>query len=695
MKFTHINNNISIALSALLLTSSVLFAEEKNTENLELNSVDIIAQTTSGYQHDNKMKTSRTNIPLKNTAKSIQVFNEKIIQDAQIQNIQDVITLSSNTVYTGHTDGKSTNISIRGFSSVPILTDGLRTTYTVSDPEIFNYQAIEVQKGPDSLQYGKSSPGGIVNLVRKKPSREDIATIALEISDKSSFNPKIDLGGSLNNEETLYYRLISVFEYDEGFTNSNTNTKKIFIAPSISYDINDNHTLTFFSEYTDETTPTNFGSNVNSHGDIVASRETITSHPDEKFKKTQKIFGVELNSDFDTFNSNFKYQYNNYTRDYGDVYLPLSFDKTTNSVTRYPATQLSSSEEHSFQYTLNKELDLLGYKNNLTFGVDYNRVYVGGDSVIDFAGASILNLSNPVYEDGFTLPADYIMMIDMSSKRTYLESSGMFIQDNIHLNEKLILNAGLRYSQSKPEKSEKANALTPSLGLVYHISPKTTLYTSYSESFTPNTNKDSSGQVIDPETGKGFDIGIKQKLFNNNFDLTTSLFKIKKTNIAQKDPSDLTNTYYVASGEQTSEGFEIDLKGNITPEFSLVASYGYTDTKDKNNKDNALRNIPKHTANIFSTYNLAKLDLPNMHIGGGAKYIGSRYGDTDNTIEFDSEIIYNATIGYQKNNWKFNLSIQNITDVVYVNGSASGKTSDTRVYLGDPRTAIATLSYTF
>lgn len=690
MKNKLLRNNLSFNLCAILLASSTLYGQGST----KLGDITINANTSSTYQNLNNVKLNRSGTEIQNTAKSIQIFNENLIEDAQLQNIQNVITLSSNTVYTGNTDGKSTNISMRGFSGVPILTDGLRTTYTVANPEIFNYKTVEIQKGPDSLQYGKSSPGGIVNLVRKKPSKEDIINMQVEISDKFSISPKLDIGGSLNTDQSLYYRLVSTLEYDEGFTDSNTDIEKIFVSPSVSYDINDNHTLTFIAEYTDETTPTTFGSNVNSKGDIVGSVETVTSHPDEEFKKKQKLVGIEVDSVFDTLHSNFKYQYNKYTRDYGDVYLPLSYDESTNSVTRYPAIQIGKYEEHSLQYTLNKEMNLLGYKNNLTVGIDYNRVYTEGKSILDFFAPSSLDLLNPIYENSFTSVSDYSHAYDLSSERTYVESSGVFLQDNIHLNEHLVLNTGLRYSQSKPEDSEKSDALTPSLGLVYHISPRTTLYTSYSESFTPNTNKDSSNNVLDPETGEGFDLGVKQKLFNNNLDLTAALFKIKKTNISQSDPDDITNTYYVSSGEQTSQGFEIDLNGNITPELSLIASYGYTKTEDKdNNKE--LRNNPKHTANIFATYTLSELDLPNIYIGGGAKYIGDRYGDTANTIKFDSTIIYSATVGYQKNDWKLNVSIQNLTDEEYVNGSASGKTNDTRVYVGDPRTVLATFAYSF
>ncbi|AXX86222.1 TonB-dependent siderophore receptor [Malaciobacter marinus] len=686
-----LKRNLCISLSSFLLTGELLFAQEST----KLDEVNIIENAISSYQSEEKIKLNRTGIDIEDTAKSIQVFNEAFIQDANLQNIDDIIELSSNTVYTGNTDGKSTNISMRGFSSVPILIDGLKVTNKIPNPEVFALDSVEVQKGPDSLQYGQSSPGGIVNLVKKKPSKESMANLEFEINDNPSYKPKIDITGSLNKNKSLYYKLISTYKYDKGYTNSNTNTNKIFIAPSLAYDINDNNTFTFISEYNKETSPTNFGTNVNSKGELVAPIKNVTSHPDEEFERTQKVLGFDFDSKYNTWSSNFKYRYIKHIRDYGNVYLPLMYNEATNEVTRFPANQRGEFKEHALQYTFNKEFQILNIKNNISIGADYNKSTSQGSSNIAMHPYNI-NLSNPVYEQHINPVDSYNITRDMSQAKTSVKSWGMFLQDSINLTDKLIFNAGLRYSESKPQEGQKSDAITPSFGLVYHITNKTSLYTSYSESFTPNSAIDKSGNVLDPETGKGYEFGIKQKLFNDKLNLTTAVFKIEKENIALADPNAPSlSGWSVPSGKQESHGFEIDLVGDITQNWSMIASYGYTKTKDKNNDDNNLRNIPKHTANIFTKYKLSAFDLANFYVGAGARYIGSKYADDANSIKLDSTIVYNATIGYKKGNWKANLSVQNLTDEEYVDGSASGTTSDTRVYIGEPRAVLATISYKF
>ncbi|MDN5106561.1 TonB-dependent receptor [Aliarcobacter butzleri] len=693
MKNDFSKKNLSIKLCAILLSSSALFAQETTT--LEKIIITDTKQNFS-YQSDDKVNLNRTKMSKEDMAKSIQTFNQNFIEDAQLQNIDDIITMSSNTVYTGDTDGKSTNITIRGFSGTPILFDGIKYTNSIAHPEVFNLKSVEVLKGADSLQYGQSSPGGLVNLVKKKPTKNSLAQVELEANDNPSYSPKIDLGGALNNDKSLYFRLTSVLKYDEGWTNSNTDTNKIFVAPSLAYDINDNNTITFVTEYTDEKTPTNFGTNVNSKGKLVAPIKNVTGHPDEEFEKTQKIAGFDFDSIFDTWTSNLRYRYFDNDRDYGNVYLPLMYLESTNTVRRFAAEQRTESSEHALQYTLNKELDILGLKNNISLGADYNKAYSKTLSRVVQGKTFDINIAHPIYESNIISVNDLGLPIrDMSSAKTWIESYGIFLQDSVNLTDNLIFNAGVRYSESKPQNGLKTDATTPSFGLVYHLSSQTSLYTNYSESFTPNSRLDINGNILNPETGKGYEFGVKQKLFDDNFDLTTALFKIEKENVAELDANDPTRTRYKASGEQENNGFEIDLSGDITSDWSVIASYGYIDTKNKIIKNNELRNAPNHTGNLFTTYKLSALNLPNYYIGGGAKYIGSKYADDANSIKLDSGLIYNATIGYKKGNWRANLSVQNLTDEEYVDGSASGTTSDTRVYVGTPRTVLATVGYTF
>ncbi|WP_034255497.1 TonB-dependent siderophore receptor [Aliarcobacter lanthieri] len=682
---------LAFSVATILATGIYLHANETT----KLDTITVGETSNYNYQSDNKTELNRTQISKIETAKSIQTFNKNFIEDAALQNIENIITMSSNTVYTGDNHGRTNDISIRGFSGVPILLDGIRFTNKLAHPEVFGLEAVEVLKGPDSLQYGQSSPGGLVNLVKKKPTKNSLASIEFEATDNPSYSPKLNLGGSLNDDKSLYFRLTSVLKYDEGWTNSNTDTNKIFIAPSLAYNINDNHTATILAEYTNEKTPSNFGTYVNSKGKLVAPIKNMSSHPDEKFEKTQKIAGFDLDSIFDTWSSNFRYRYIDYIGENGNVAFPFMYQEATGNLLRFFAIQNQKYQEHASQYTLNKEVDIFGLKNRFTIGADYNKAYSEQIMFADMTTFYPINFSNPNYEH-LTNLKDHPNAVNMSVPKNSVESYGIFIQNSINLTDNLIFSAGIRYDEVKPQNSQKSDATTPSFGFVYNISPQTTLFTNYSQSFTPTTSIDRNGKVLDPEKGKGYEIGIKQKIFDDKFDLTSSIFKIEKENVATLDiVMGSPIFYYKASGQQESQGFEIDLSGEITDNWSLVASYGYTNTKNKNVNNNDLVNIPNHTANLFTTYRLTSLNLPDFYVGGGAKYIGSKYANEANTIELDSAVIYNATIGYKKGNWRASLSVQNLTDKEYVDGALISDARGTRVYAGTPRTFLASVSYKF
>ncbi len=689
MKLYFSKKNISIYLSSLLIASTSLFANDTEKEIKKLDTVTVVGSQASNYLSLDEPSINRTNIDIEDSAKSIQIFNENFIEDYQPQTLDDIIKMSSNTTYQGNNHGRSIEIGMRGFSNVPILIDSMKITNSTANQEIYNLQAIEVLKGPDSLQYGESSPGGLINLVKKKPQKQEHGEIQFKVDEHTAYTTNADFGGGINNDSSLRYRVVTSLKHGEDYTNSNTDINRLFIAPTIAYDINDNHSFSIMAEYLKEKSPSSFGTYITSKGKLIAPIENISSNPDEEFKKTQKIIGFDLNSNFDTWNSNFKYRYIDYVGINGDVHMPFSYNEATDIVRRVYAYQKQEFSEHALQYTLNKELNIFNVKNNISLGADYNKAYSRTFMHFDPFTPYNLDLSNPDYED-LTSLSDHPTARDMTSEKTYNKSWGIFLQDSIHLSDNLIFNAGLRYSESKPKDGQKSDALTPSLGLVYKVTPSTSIYTNYSESFTPNTNMDENDKILDPEEGKGYELGIKQKFLNDKLNLTAAIFKIEKENVPLVQGL-APNTYYKASGKQESQGIEFDLTGQITSDWAIVASYGYTKTKDLDNDNNRLKNIPTHTANIFTTYHLSSFNLPNTYIGGGARFLGSRYVTDSNDLKLDSEIIYNATLGYKKGNWKASLNVQNLTDEEYVEGSILSP----RVYTGTPRTIMATISYKF
>lgn len=712
MKKKFLAKNLSITVCAFLLSQSAALAEQNNTNELE--SITVIG-SESDYTTEAKPTILRGNIDLEDTAKSVQIFNRNFINDFQIKDIVEVLTMSSNVIFFGDNNGRASTYAIRGFMNVPLLRDGMNINNAIGNPEVYGLERVEVLKGPASLQYGQGGAGGLINLVKKKPdSKETQGELVLEATSEGKYSTKFDIQGAANEEGSARYRVVSSYLKDgNDNTNFNTDTTKIYIAPSLAYDINDNNTLTLVAEYFDVERPTDYGKMIDNNGELIGDREDITSHPDDKMTTEQKVFGFDLESNFGDWESNLRYRYSNYLLDIGDTYLPYSYVSKTDTLYRYYSYMKQENKENLLQYTIDKEYDVSGIKHKISMGIDYSKLNQNYTNTYDTTPLYYIDFSDQKFESAMTSASDHTDAVDFGGTGNDIDKAGVFIQDSIELSSKVITQLGLRAEKydvsgdnGTPDgvvESKKYNSTTPNIGFVYKYSPKTSLYANYSESFHMQDIRytDENNKLLDPEEGKGFEIGIKQKLFKDHFNLTAALFQIDKENVAMYNA---TTAKYLPSDTQKSKGFELDLSGEIAPGWSMVASYGYADTEVTyavttrgvgttyyNGKE--LVGVAKHSGNLFSTYYINE----NLYFGAGARYIGKRYVDYVNTVEVDSSVIYNAMMGYTTKDWSAKFAVKNLSDETYFEAvGANGLGSTTRNNeLGDPRTFIATLTYKF
>ena len=702
MRINHLHKHISITLSILLLSASTLLADKVNTseENKKLETITIISDNSSNYLNTKKTKIGRNNIETEKMANSVQVFNKDFISDFQTNTVDDLITMSSNTVYQGHGRSRNNSYSMRGFEGVSLLRDGLRVEKGIPDPEVFDLESIEVLKGPNSIQFGESQPGGIINLVKKKPQKEFHAEIKLDINSNALFSPKLDIGGPLSENGKLRYRLITTYKNDPGYKNYSNNNKKLFIAPSLAYDLNENNTLTLIAEISDEEKPFDFGSILSKDGGIEVSLKNTITHPAEIADRDQKILGFDFDSTFNNWNSNFKYRNVNYTLDLPKSLAVMAYNYDTNQIKHIYTQQNQDYTENILQYTINSDFKIANIENNLTIGLDYRKQNFKQFTAVDWASAYYLDLKNPKYKLPYPETPNNLTSFGPGVNGVFKTTRyGGFIQDHINASENLIFSAGLRYEKVKyideptPSSSYTSTKVLPQFGIVYKINQETSIFTNYSESFNPQQSwyKDGSGKILKPETGKGYEIGLKQKLLDDNLSFTTSIFKIEKENVAMLNNNTANPRDYIASAKRQSQGIEFDLNGELSPGWSIVASYGYTKTKDNKNKE--FNGVPKHTANVFTTYKLNNPTFSNVYIGAGAEYLGKKTVSARglNDITIKAHTIYNASISYKKASWEANLSVKNLFNKEYVRAAST----NIGVAEGSPRTLNASLSYKF
>lgn len=683
-------------------------ATEAPTVEEEIEIVATGEQPQTGYRVPDATSATRTDTPLRDIPQSVQVIPQQVIEDQQVIQLDEAVRNVSGVTSGGTSGGTESNFVIRGFSQAPILRDGFREFSSYSGvSETANLERVEVLKGPASILYGDVQPGGVVNLVTKQPLSQPFYEAELQIGSRNLFRPRIDFSGPLTSDGKLLYRLNAVWLNDDGFRDFDQNTEQILIAPVVTWKISDRTDLTVQLEYFDSKRPLDngllaFGNEV---ADIPFNRNL--GELEDTLEEDSLNFGYNLEHRFSenwTLSNALRYANRSFLNDGA---IPFEFDESTGNLTNYFGIQDIDSQNYSLQTNLVGKFATGPIKHTLLFGVDLNRSEETELTGLDFSSPISLNIFDPVYESLPRPSSDELPLARNTKVRS--DRLGVYVQDQISLADNLKLLAGLRYDTvdqtttnnptdfdpTTSETTQNNDAFTPRVGIVFQPTQALSLYGSYSRSFTPTTSTTADGEPLEPERGEGYEVGVKAELLEDRLFATLAYFDITKQNVVTADPNNPLGS--VATGEQQSRGIELDVTGQISPGWNIIAAYAYTDAEVTNDNTipvgNQLFNTPKHSASLWTTYEIQTGTLRGLGFGIGFNYVGERQGDLENSYQVGSYLLTNAAISYRRNNLRFAINIKNLFDVDYIRA-----TNNTRTYgvePGEPFTLIGSVSVRF
>jgi iron complex outermembrane receptor protein len=316
-----------------------------------------------------------------------------------------------------------------------------------------------------------------------------------------------------------------------------------------------------------------------------------------------------------------------------------------------------------------------------------------------------INIFDPVYK---VLPRPDIEDLSLVLNADEVtDRLGIYLQDQIALSPNVQLLLGGRFDyvdqelKNNPtvfdpigsEDNPTNDAFSPQIGIVYKPIEPISLYASYSRSFEPNTGTTATGEFLEPERGTQYEVGVKADLLDRRLFTTLAFYHLTRSNVATTDPDD--PNFSIAVGEQRSQGIELDIIGEILPGWNIIAGYAYNDAEITEDNEyevgNRLYNVPKHSASLWTTYEIQSGNLQGLGFGIGFNYVGERAGDLENSYEVPSYFLTNAAIYYQRDNWRAALNFKNLFDTDYY-VHAFGR-QDIRP--GAPFTVIGSLSVEF
>lgn len=724
-----LNCSAAVAM-AFMAIPGVVFAQQADTT---LPEVKVTGQTET-YKAE-KPSSPKFTQPLVDTPQTITVIKKELLQDQGATTLTEALRNTPGITMTMGENGNTTtgdSIFMRGFDTQgSIFVDGIRDLGTITR-DVFNFEQIEIVKGPSGSDNGRGAPSGYINLESKKAKAGDASSAIVGVRSSGGIRATADLNKQFSEDAAFRLNFLS----DTGAVEDRdwVKNKSIGIAPSVTFGLNTPTRVTLnFLHIEQRNRPdggipaigipgyqpaagvpagasavrrSNYYGSVNDFNDVDANMFTaFIEHdlaPNVTLRNTTR-YGV----------TDQKYNLTGINAVNASVAPAIPTDPSTWTVSRSRQGKDQQNEILTNQTNVTADLQTGAIKHSVSTGVEFIREKQVNKTMAAAAGTqTVANLYNPNVGDAF-LPLIY----SGASTEGTTTTAAVYAFDTIKLNEQFLINGGIRYEHYKTEYTSIATTgvgtrfdksddlVTWKLGAVYKPAENGSVYVAYassqkppgSDNFSLATGNSVNNPNVDPQKAKNIEIGTKWDVLDNRLALTGAIFQTENKNAAvQTDP--ITNQP-TAFGNQRVKGVELGMVGQITPAWQISTGLARMDTETvvgtANQTGANLNWSPKLTFTGWTTY---KLPL-GWTIGGGMRYVDSQVRSANavqaatNVAQLPSYTVYDAMASYEINkNLSLQLNIYNLADKFYVQSLNSG---GSRFVLGQPRSAFVAANLKF
>lgn len=671
----------------------------------------------------------------------VEIITEQLLLDQKITELEEALRNVAGVSQSDGFGGSNNDFFVRGFRRNTVYTNGLRTV-TNNRVNTANVESIRVIKGPASITYGQVEPGGLVDVITKKPL--NIPRTYAEIRAGSWDNYFLHLDNSTLVGDKGAVR-VNIASQNSGSFRDNFDIDRDVITLTGRYDFSENTSVEASYEYVDNfrdfdrgtiTVATANGREiVNNVKDIPRSRRFGEPFEEIDTKSDLSTLGLTHN-----FNNGWQLRlagaYESSTSNdlqarpirelifaadapivnglFTGVAVPKEIYEEGDQIYLVRRTDGSRERKVSVSY-LNAKLTgnfkLAGFEHEVAIGVDSRSLsgsrffafnpFTNGIAIESGGGGPLFDIENPIYGQ----LSDILSIEGKTKQENKSEDSGVFVNDYIKLTDKVALLVGARLNISDVDgdgPKDKVDDVSPQVAVSYAVDDNISAFVSYSEAFSPNSaflfdseGNQSDSELFPPENSNQIELGLKGQLFNDNLNVTLSTYKIEKENVL----TSVDGLPKLVKGQE-SQGVEASIAGQPIPGWTVMAGFAYTDAEILTQSDagNRPRNVAEHTASLWTSYEFHQGKWQGFGAGTGIFYMGNRYGDNANSWELGSHTTVDLSLWYtmvpqqfDDSKIRFQLAAKNIFDEKYF--SASGGNS--RVSIGSPRSLIASVAVTF
>ena len=668
---------IGLAVGSALMTMPVM-AEVSSDTNIER--INVVGRTFNDYKVGTASGAMRGDIDLMDTPQSVNVIPDFVTDEQLATNLAEVL-VNDSSVTAGTTRWNRQVFSIRGFeldSGNGYLINGHQQWSHYIQP-IETLQQVEVLKGPSSMLYGQSGPGGLVNMVTKKPTYDSMLNVGVDTDGYGSTRAQIDAGGSLNDAQSIRYRGVLVkqdttYWREYSTTEENQDRDRWLGYLNMELDLTDDVLLSVKYDHTQDKAGIDAGGWLDSQGNVIGNNKTIWDAPWAFTDNTVSNLGADLTwhiSDDWKIKAGYNdQQFNRQRFDSAPQYTTAPF---SNGYSIKPFDRYDDWQHKTAYIDFTGEFDFAGMQHQLLIGANYLDYFY--QQQIQRGTSQTVIPGQPVIKPDL----DYHLSSkgDPSEYKYY----GFYLQDLMTVNQHWKLLAGVRYDEQKKDGlGQNSYAVSPKFGAIYSPMENGSIYVNYSKSFTPQGAVNNQFDVNDeldlkPEYGIQYEVGTKWELFDDSLLLTAAVFDITVENITISEvlptPIDSYTDITTQGGEQKHRGFEVGAQGQLSDDWFMTSSMMYLDAEYHTGDEREGKtpvDAPEWSANIWTRYEMTE----DFAINFGAIYVGERFANTDNSISKDGYIRFDIGAAYTMDVMGKDVSVRanvrNLFDTDYIEG---------------------------
>ncbi|MFD1331986.1 TonB-dependent siderophore receptor [Methylopila musalis] len=714
-----IDVRVTGANTATLVASSMTTGS-LSEDAIALDPIDVLGDSQNPFGHvDGYVATrsssgAKTDTPLIRTPQTVNVVTRDQIKDQGAQTLGDAVQYTPGVIVQEGFNRTDDPFILRGFdvrtNPGVMYRDGLKVPlphYSVA-VEPYGIERVEILKGPASVLFGQAAPGGVVNTITKRPTATPFGEVNVTYGSYARKQASFDVGGPLDSDGAWKYRVTGLGR-DSGTMIDHVPDDRYYVAPALTWSPNADTELTLLASHMVNKTVNNagypFSGTVASNPNGKIGSDVFTGEPGwSKWDQSVSTLGYQLSH---RFNDVFQFRQNVLA---GTSKTKINHAYTWSWVTGSNQSLLErgaySRTDDAWGVSVDNQLqatfDTGPVAHSVLIGLDYTRASLERLQFAGYNNLSPLNPFAPVYGSSVVLPSQ--PNTHTLERRNQL---GLYAQDQITIDDRLILLLGGRYDLARAETTNRLtdvvtktddNAFTGRAGLVYLFDNGLAPYVSYSTSFQPQSGTTSAARgsrPFDPTTGQQWEAGIKYQPLGWNGMLTASVFEITRQNVPTVDPND--PSFNIQEGEVRARGVELSAVANVTESLKIVAAYTYTDAEvTKSNGADRGRTpaaVPRNAAALWLDYAFGTGPLRGLKIGGGVRYIGETL-DTTNAYKVSAYTLADATIEYDfgaRNPALHGVSVavsaKNLFDKEFVSSCTYA------CFYGERRSVYGTLSY--